>query len=390
MVDVTCPRGELNPPLARPVGERGPRFAGEPSHVHQLRMRLPAARLDARQVQEIVHEAMHPARIAQYGPGEALDLGSRARLGRERFGVSGNGREGCLELVGHVGDEVATHGLEASQLGHVADHQQPASVRQRAPGDEQRAPDALQFLRLRLFPAEHGRHQVAGRLLVEQLGERRKGIVGSVSQETPGRSIESDDRAAGVRRHHAVGHSLDQRIGEALIELLVHRPEREDVVGDLGDVRIGKGRRPAVRDRAGGATELHEGLGDLPGEQPGQGPGDKDRRQSHERHGALHGADLLVHGRECGRHPDHGKVGGAGAHGDIHPALVGGCTETLRATDARGQRLLDLGTQQVVLESIQRRAVELGVASDPAGGIDEGHSLTDAGTELAGELGPAQ
>jgi len=50
-----------------------------------------SARLDARQIHEIVHEAMHPPRIAQYGPGEALDLGSRARLGRGVFGVSGNG-----------------------------------------------------------------------------------------------------------------------------------------------------------------------------------------------------------------------------------------------------------------------------------------------------------
>src|SRR5436309_1459862 len=120
----------------------------------------------------------------------------------------------------------------------------PAPARQGAAGDQQRATDALQLLRLRFVPTEHGRHQVAGRLLVEQLGERGKRIIGSVAQEAPRRAVEGDDRAAGVGRHDAVGHGLDQRrgllaladqVGEALVELRVHGAERDDVLGDLGD-----------------------------------------------------------------------------------------------------------------------------------------------------------
>src|SRR2546422_5746246 len=69
-----------------------------------------------------LHDALpilHPTRVTQDGPGEALGLGPRRRLERERFGVSRDGRERRLELVGHVGDEVAAHGLQASQLGDV-------------------------------------------------------------------------------------------------------------------------------------------------------------------------------------------------------------------------------------------------------------------------------
>ena len=342
---------------------------------------------------------MHPARVAQNGSGEALGLSPRARFGRERFGIPRDRGERRLELVGHVGDEVAPHSFQASQLGHVADHEEPAPVRQPAAGDEQRAPAALELMRLRLVPGEHGRNQVARRLLVEELGQRWKRIVGPVPQEAPGRPVEGDDRTAGVRRHHAVRHGLDQRpgllalahqVGEALVELLVHGTERDDVLGNLGDGRVGERRRPAVGDRAGSAAELHERLGDLAGEQPGQRAGAEERGQPHERHGALHRVHLRIHGGEGGGDPDHGEPGGAAAHGDIHSPLVGGRAETLRAADARGQRLLDLGTQQVVLEPIQRRAVELGVSADSALGVDERHASTDAGAELASELGPPQ
>ena len=301
--------------------------------------------------------------------------------------------------MGHVGDEVAAHGLQASQLGNVADHEQPAPVRERAAGDEQRAPAALELMRLGLEAGEHGRHQVARRLLVEQLGERGKRIVRPVPQEAPGRAVEGDDGAAGVRRDHPVCHGLDQgrglfalahQVGEPLVELLVHVAERDDVLRHLGDARVGKRRPPAVGDRAGGAAKLHERLGDLLREQPGQGPGGKDRTQPCERHRALYGVNLRVHGGERRGDPNYGGPAGTAAHGDVHPPLVGGRAEALRAAHARRQRLLDLGAQQVVLESIQRSAVELGVPSDRALGVDQRHALPDAGAELASELGPAQ
>ncbi len=341
---------------------------------------------------------MHPARVTQDGPGETLGLGPRGRLERERFGVPCDGRERRLELVGHVGDEVAAHGLQASQVGDVTDHEQPAPVRERAAGDEQRAPAALELMRLGLMPGEHGRHQVARRFFVEQLGERGKRIVRPVPQEAPGGAVEGDDRAAGVCRHHAVRHGLDQgrgllalahQVGEALVELLVHGAERHDVLRDLGDARVGERRLPAVGDRAGGAAELNERLGDLAGEQPGHRPGGEDRTQPRERHRALHGLDLRVHGGERRGDPDDGRPAGTTAHRDVHPPLVGGCAETLRAAHARRQRLLDLGAQQVVLESIQRSAVELGVPSDRALGVDQRHALPDTGAELASEVGPA-
>ena len=50
---------------------------------------------------------------------------------------------------------------------------------------------------------------------------------------------------------------LTPQLSEALVELLVHRAEREDVVRDLGDARVGKFGRLARRDRPSSGAELH-------------------------------------------------------------------------------------------------------------------------------------
>src|SRR2546426_6150497 len=49
-------------------------------------------------------------------------------------------------------------------LGDVADHEQPAPVGERAAGDEQRAPAALELMRLGLEAGEHGRDRKSTRL----------------------------------------------------------------------------------------------------------------------------------------------------------------------------------------------------------------------------------
>src|SRR5205823_6184110 len=57
---------------------------------------------------------------------------------------------------------------------------------------------------------------------------------------------------------------------------------------------------------------------------------------------------------------------------------------------AARQRLLDLGTHEMVLEPAQRGAVELGVAAHPAGGVDQREAVPDARAELARHVGPAE
>src|SRR5207245_6482329 len=132
-----------------------------------------------------------------------------------------------------------------------------------------------------------------------------------------------------------------------------------------------------------GAAELDERLGDLTREQPGQATGGEECGQPGERHGTLYRAHLRVHGRERGRDPDDGGPCRTAAYRDVNPPLVGGRAETLGAAHAIGQRLLNLGPQQVVLEPVQRRAVELGVSSDGALSVDERPALTDDSPQLA-------
>src|SRR6266567_2993062 len=55
--------------------------------------------------------AAHAVRVVQNGAGEALGFLARVFRG-ERFGVPGDGGEGRLEFVGHIGDEVPADGFQ--------------------------------------------------------------------------------------------------------------------------------------------------------------------------------------------------------------------------------------------------------------------------------------
>src|SRR5207302_2693279 len=79
--------GKVGPAVPSPVSKWSPGFAGNGRGVYGLGGRLPAARLDAREVEEIVHEPLHAARVAEDGLSKLLALCSRAHLPRERLGV---------------------------------------------------------------------------------------------------------------------------------------------------------------------------------------------------------------------------------------------------------------------------------------------------------------
>src|SRR5439155_714161 len=70
--------GEVDPAVPSPVSKRHPGFAGDAGDIHRLEDGLPAARLDAREVEEIVHEALHAARVAEDGLSKPRALRTRS------------------------------------------------------------------------------------------------------------------------------------------------------------------------------------------------------------------------------------------------------------------------------------------------------------------------
>src|SRR5205814_9555904 len=79
--------GEVDAALASTIGERRPGLAREGRDVYRLGGGVPAARLDAREVEEVGHEALQAACGARDGLRKRLALRSRGRLRRERLGV---------------------------------------------------------------------------------------------------------------------------------------------------------------------------------------------------------------------------------------------------------------------------------------------------------------
>src|SRR5712664_4453849 len=59
---------ELDVPAGRTLGKRTPGFAGGGVDRDPARLRLPSAGLDARQVQQIIDQALHPAGIVDDRP----------------------------------------------------------------------------------------------------------------------------------------------------------------------------------------------------------------------------------------------------------------------------------------------------------------------------------
>ncbi len=234
---------------------------------------------------------------------------------------------------------------------------------------------------------------------MEQLGEGRRRVTWVVAEEAPRRRVERGDEAAGIRREHAVGHGLDQcrrllplplELREAAVQLLMHRAQSNDVLGDLGHARVGEHGRASLGDRPCGLRELDERLRDLAGEEPGEHGGAQESSEPRQRHGALHGVDSAVHVREGRGHPNGSEAFRPAPDGDVELSLIGGRAQARGAPDARIPRRPDFRTPGVVLESGERVGVEVRVAADPARAVHQRHPPADQPAELAGRSRPAQ
>src|SRR5207244_4647987 len=94
------------------LGERTPRFSRGRLYIDPSRFRLPASGFDAREVEQVIDQALHAPRVLHNRLGEPCRLCVR-RLSRERLGVSSDGRQRSLQLVRHVRHEIAPDRFES-------------------------------------------------------------------------------------------------------------------------------------------------------------------------------------------------------------------------------------------------------------------------------------
>src|SRR2546425_13362480 len=170
--------------------------------------------------------------------------------------------------------------------------------------------------------------------------------------------------------------ALAPQLGESLVELVVHRAQREDVLGHLRDGRLRKRRRLSGGDGPRGVRQLDERPRYLPRQKPAEGGGGEERGQPRRRHRPLHPAHEAVHDGERRGHADDGEPGRAAPYGDGQPPLVGRSAQPLAASDAPTDRLLHLRALEVVLQLLQRGALELRVTADIPRVVDHGHAVT--------------
>ena len=175
-------------------------------HQHRLAWRGLLG-LDAGQVEQVVDDAAHPEGLVVDAAGQALrHLG--VGLGDQRLGQQAERAHRRLELVAHVGHEVAADLLEPPALRDVLDQrdhaERPAPVvdlvrphLQRAPG---RAVEVERALRRALVPG-----------VLEELGHRLggEGITVAADHQGIGPAVAIDHGAVLVTEHDALGEGVE-------------------------------------------------------------------------------------------------------------------------------------------------------------------------------------
>ena len=189
-------------------------------HEHRL-ARRGLLGLDPRQVEEVVDDPAHPERLVVDAAGEALrHVGVGLR--DERLGEEAQRPHRRLELVAHVGHEVAPDLLEPTPLRDVLDErdhpERPAAVidlagphLQRAAGRSVQVEGAL------------GRPLVPR--VLEHLGHRlgRQGVAVAADHQGVGAPVAVDHGAVLVAQDHALGERVERA------------PQADGVRAGLGD-----------------------------------------------------------------------------------------------------------------------------------------------------------
>ena len=376
-------------------------FGGEVAPVLRL--------LHRRQREQVADDRVEPIGL----PGDDAHKAVRGRrivdgTVVERLRETLDGRDGRLELVRHVGDEIATHRLEPLQPRDVVEHDDRAGRAALRGAAEERAvglqgailrPDADGDVRLyRLVPLEGGldgalQVGVAHDLLdALALGRRRIDI-----QQLRGGLVERDHTLVRVHRDDALDHAREHRL--ALVALA---GERADLFAQFVGHVVEAGRHHGelartrlvqlVREVAGGqASGARCDLAHLTTDPAGHVEADQRRQGGDDEraHGDAHvqRVQRLIERVERQRRAhDRGDDRALpGGDGDVHHPFVERGTGPDDETHAAAERRGHLWARSVILH---RRGVgNVGIGDDGADGDAEGTGgdQRDAGARFAPE-----
>ena len=273
----------------RLLRERGHHVRGDVGGARLVRLRRARARLEARQLEQVLDQRRHAVRVRADLAEEALG-GARLVLGAvlERLHEAADGRERRAQLVRGVGHEVAAHRVEPLALGRVVEGQHGAvagalGAGERHARDRERAPQ-LQHLDLELAALaalehvldERSHLGLADRLQVvapERRGELQRPRQAGVGERHDALVVDREDAvvhrgedgvgAAAVARDlrqpplQLVGRLVDDPRELAELVLAPHADARREVAGgelargvhDLGERAPERGREQERRER---------------------------------------------------------------------------------------------------------------------------------------------
>ncbi len=164
--------------------------------------------LDAREVEQVIDDAADPEGLVVDAAGQPLrHVG--VGLGDERLGQQAQRAHRRLELVAHVGHEVAADLLEPAPLRDVLnerdDPERPAAVVDLAGAHLQRAPGRAVEVEGAL-----GRALVPG--VLQDVGHRLRGqgVAVAADHEGVGPAVAVDHGAVLVAEHHALGEGVER------------------------------------------------------------------------------------------------------------------------------------------------------------------------------------
>ena len=203
---------ELHVPPLRLGSEGRPGLAGRVGDGDRLAPGPPSPGLEAGEVEEVVHEALHPQGVVADRGEELPPQVLRRLIVQKGLGEAPHRGERCLELVRGVGHEVAADLFHAAQLGDLQERDHgPAPVHGTGGGDDGPwthgdlpGPEG----------ARHGLLQQAPELRVAHQGAHRSEGGGLLAEleEVPGGPVHPEDPGVSAEGHHPLGHGVDERL----------------------------------------------------------------------------------------------------------------------------------------------------------------------------------
>jgi hypothetical protein len=162
--------------------------------------------------QQILDQLLHAPRLLAGGMQVTGNFGRRGirQCVLRRLDETQGHRQRCLQFVRDIGNEVAPHGGQLLQLGHVAHQQQGAPGGERRGLQLQDAPRIALGLELQRHAAMVGTVEVGQELgFAQQMGDAAAGIHRGLEPEADFRlQVHPLDGAVAVEDQHAVGQGF--------------------------------------------------------------------------------------------------------------------------------------------------------------------------------------